>query len=603
MASNTGFLSTTELDFNSIKSNLKTYLQNQDQFSDYDFDGSNINVLLDVLSYNTYLNSFYLNMVGSEMFLDTSQLRESVVSHAKELNYLPRSKTSAVAYVDITVNTGAATPVSITIPKDYKVTTTVDNVTLTFSVPNDIIVTPVGGVYKASNTAIYEGNIVTEYFNVANNSTYVLGSENIDTRSISVYVYESNTSATYYSYEKATSLFGLTPTSNVYFLQGKESNKYEIVFGNDLTGRALSSGNLVRVQYRDTVGADGNGAYLFYKTTNINGYANVIISTVTTAAEGSDREDIDSIKFNAPRHYTTQERAVTASDYINLTKSQFPQLQAVNAYGGEELDPPQYGKVAISVKPYGTTAIISNALKSEIVTYLNQKNLTIEPVIVDPEFFYVGVTSSVNYNGSATSLSSTAVKTLVENAISNFGSSNLTEFGDDLRYSKLVTTIDNSENSIISNETRLSIIKRWSPVSQTNASLSFTFNNELYYENTLYSLPNGHELAFYSSSFNYVHTDGVTYICYIGDDGLGTLKIYTDQLISGVITRTALNNNIGSVNYYTGTISITANIYSYSGSYISLYGRPKNKDLFAVKNKFLLIDSNDVIVTVNQLII
>ena len=351
---NTGFLSTSDLDFSSIKNNLKTYLKNQSQFSDYDFEGSNINVLLDVLSYNTYLNAFYLNQVGSEMFLDTAQLRESVVSHAKELNYLPRSRTSAKAYVNITV-TPTGSPTTITIPKYYTLTTSVDSTTLNFHTYSDITISPVDGVYTAANVEIFEGNIVTEYFNVsADTSSFILQSDNIDTNSIEVTVIESSTNSSNSAWQRSESLYGLGPSSNNYFLQGYADYKYQVVFGDGSLGRAPSVGNIIKVTYRDTLGDVGNGAYIFKKT-NFDNYTIINVATIAAAAEGSERESIESIKFNAPRYFTTQERGVTNTDFETLTRTRFPQLQAVSAFGGEDLVPPQYGKVAISVKPYGTT--------------------------------------------------------------------------------------------------------------------------------------------------------------------------------------------------------------------------------------------------------
>lgn len=599
MASNTSFLSTSELDFTALKTSLKTYLQGQSQFSDFDFDGSNINVLLDLLAYNTYLNSFYLNMIGSEMFLDTAQLRESAVSHAKELNYIPRSRTSAVAYVDVTINTGTASPEYLIIPRNYAFNTTIDSQRLTYLVPEDIVVFPSGtpGVYTTSNVAIYEGEAVTEYFNVTNNSIFTLESHNIDTRSLKVTVYESNTSTTPYTYTESSSLFGLTPTSNVYFLQGYASEQYQVVFGNGVTGRQLSSGNLVKVEYRDTLGEIGNGAYVFTKSSGIDGYSTVSVTTALTAAEGSERETIDAIKFNGPRYFQTQERCVTAYDYITLTKAKFPQLQSVNAYGGEELDPPQYGKVAVSVKPYGTTAIISDYLKNNILNFLREKNLTVEPLIVDPEFFYIRVVSSVHYDSTLTTNSAAQIKSNAEQALINYGSTFLTEFGDDLRYSKLVKAIDDSDVSIVSNQTYLLLSKRWSPTAGVESSLTFSFDNELYHEEVLYQLPVGHELTLFTNPFVYTDAAGIEYNAYIGDDGLGNLNIYSDLLINNITSRTIIEQNIGTVNYYTGSVSFSATITSYVGSYISLYGRPLNKDIFAVKNKFLLIDASDLNVT------
>jgi hypothetical protein len=599
--SNTGFLSTSELDFSAIKANLITYLKNQSQFTDYNFDATNLNVLLDILSYNTYLQGFYLNMVGSEMFLDTAQLKESAVSHSKELNYLPQSRTSAVAYVGINIDTGINKPSYILIPKGYRFNTTMDNVPLVFTVPTDLYVRPVNGVYSVANTAIYEGNIVTEYFNVAANNSYVLQSENIDTSSITVSVFESNTSTTSYNYTRADSLFNLTPYSNVYFIQGYSQNEYQLSFGNDITGRSLPVGSKIKVDYRDTLGELGNGAFNFKKSAPVDGYNTISVTTNFAAAEGSERETIDSIKFNAPRYFPVQERAVTAEDYIALTRRQFPQIQSVVAIGGENLSPPQYGKVAISLKPYGSVGLVSDSLKANIINYLKLKNLTTEPIIIEPEFFYIFVTSNVNYNSSVTSLSSNQIVSLVQNAIFNYGTTNLTDFGSNVRYSKLVQTIDAVDISVVSNDTSLKIIKRWTPKLGVSSSASFSFENELFHEQSLYALPQGHEQPIQTDSFTYTHTDGNDYSSYIADDGLGHLYVYTLLNINGVATRTVLNYDAGSVDYYTGNIIIKANIKSYIGNYINIYGLPKNKDILAQKNKFLIIDGADVVVNLTDI--
>ena len=599
MANN--FLNASDLDFSAIKSSLKTYLAGQSKFSDYDFDGSNMSVLLDILSYNTYLSNFYLNMVGSEMFLDTAQLRESIVSHAKELNYLPRSRTSSRAVVNIRV-VPTDSPSYIVIPKFYKMTTTIDNTTLTYSTDSDIILYPTSNGYLASNVSIYEGSVVTEYFTASNTTFYRLQSENIDTNSIDVTVINSSVDSSNSTWTRAENLYGLNGTSNVYFLQGYGANQYELNFGNDVTGRALVAGNIVKVRYRDTIGDLGNGAYRFSKGGSIQGYSNVSVSTVAASIEGSEREANSSIKFNASRYFTTQERAVTALDYANLTKAKYPQIQAVVAYGGEELNPPQYGKVAVSVKPFGTAGLISDSLKTQIINYLNTKSITTQTLIVDPEYYYVKVDTSATYNTSATVNSSAQVSSLIRSAILDFGSTNLIDFGDDLRYSKLIKAIDTCESSIISNQTELMIIKRWSPTVGTSSALSFSFDNELYHELNLYLLPQGHERTFYSSSFTYTHTDGTDYTCFIADNGLGALYVYTTQSTASGLVDTPLGSSIGSVDYYTGRVDIAINIKAFNNSYISLYARLKNKDILSLQNKFILIESSDVSVTLNPIV-
>jgi len=597
---NTGFLSTSELDFNTLKQNLKTYLKGQSQFSDFDFDASNISVLLDILTYNTYMNSFYLNMIGSEMFMDTAQLKESVVSHAKELNYLPRSRTSSEAFVNITVDTGLDTPDNVVIPKNYRLATSVDNESYTFLVGEDTILISNNGIYASANTPVYEGILVTEYFNtVDSNSKYILRSGNVDTRSIDVYVATSNTSSTFYPYTYAESLYGLTSTSNAFFITGYGKDQYEVKFGNGSSGRALANGSFVKVQYRDTKGDAGNGAYKFSKTSSIAGYSGVSISTVATAANGSERETVDEIKFNAPRFFNTQERAVTKEDYITLVKAKFPEFQAVTAYGGEEMDPPRYGKVAIAVKPYGSIALIADSLKKDIVDYLTLKNLTTEPIVVDPDFFYASVNSSVKYNTKVTELSSGQLKAAVQQAILNFANTNVTNFGSDLSYSKLVSAIDASDVSILGNDTEVMITRRWVPPVQQSNTISFSFNNALYHENSLYSLPQGHELVIKSSVFNYVSSGNNTYNAYVGDDGLGNLKIYYDKTDSttGIVNRITLEENAGSVNYYTGSTLVTANVYSYTGNHINITAKLSAKDVAISKNTFLLFSSDDINIT------
>lgn len=596
---NTNFLSVSELDFSNIKQNLKTFLQSQDQFADYDFDGSNLSVLLDILAYNTYLNSFYLNMVGSEMFLDTSQLKESAVSHAKELNYLPRSRASAEALVNITI-TAPDNPDSIVIPENYKFTTTVDNTTLNFYVDEDHIVVANNGVYLASNVSIFEGKLVTEYFDIVDDQPLTLSSDTIDTRSIKVYVYESNTASISYPYMMASSLFGITNTSNVFFVNGYRSNQYQVHFGTGVTGRQIVPGNRIKVVYRSTNGELGNGAYNFSKTSSIDGYSGILATTTLSARYGAERETIDAIKFNAPRFFTTQERAVTAQDYISLVMAKFPQFQAVAAYGGEQMVPPQYGKVAISLKPY-SGGIVSDALKNEVVSFLNLKNLTTEPIIVDPDILYLEVVSNVKFNPQNTTLGTNTLRTNVKNAIVNFGTTNLDKFGTDLSYSKLVSTIDSVDSSIIGNETTTRVIKRWSPTPQVTTTLNFSFNNEVYHEDYLYELPQGHELTFESSTFSYV-TPANTYTAYFGDNGLGTIKIYYDKVQNGKTTRMSLNNNAGTIDYITGKVILTANVDSYSGSHISLKAKLMGPDVKIQRNEFLIISALDVSVTMTPVV-
>lgn len=603
MASNS-FLTTSELDFNSLKNNLKTYLQNQERFSDYNFEGSNFSVLLDILTYNTYLNSYYLNMIGSEMFLDTALVKESVVSHAKELNYIPRSRKSATAEISVSM-TAPTVGTTVVIPKHYKFTTSIGGNNYTFTTDSAVIVSDNGGNYESNLFRIHEGEIITEYFNVTSDTTqrYILQSENLDSTSIEVEIFNTSTDTTSSTYTVAPNLYGLTPTSNVFFIQGYSSNQYEITFGNDVTGRKPTVGNLIKVSYRDTVGDIVNGSYTFSATSSIGGSSITSIDVSSIASGGAEREDIETIRFNAPRFFTAQERAVTKEDYINLTKARYPQLQAVAAYGGEDVEPKQYGKVIISAKPYGTAGLISQSLKDNIISYLRLKNLTTEPIFQDPEYLYSQIISNVKYNPNNTIKSPQQLVSDIKSNIVAFNSAYLTDFGADISFSKLVKEIDNTNTSIIGNTTKLNPIKRWSPNIQTTQTLSFSFNNPLYYEESLYKLPTGHETVINSSLFQYDY-NGTLYNAYLSDDGLGNIYVYSfvPNRDGGLTsTKQILTNNVGTVDYTTGSVSLSLNIYGYIGNYISIYGKlnDNDSDLLASKNMFLIIDPSDI--TINMI--
>jgi len=404
---NTGFLSVSDASFDGIKNNLKTFMKSKTEFQDYDFEGSNLNAMIDVLSYNTYMNCFYLNMIGSEMFLDTVQMKDSAVSHAKELNYFPRSRTSAKALVTFTINTGAETPASVVIPENYMLRAKSDQTYLDFTTDEDIIVYNVNGVYSSGPVYIYEGKIVTEYFTVDTGAKFILQSENIDTNSLKVTVIKSDIDSSNSIFTYSDTILGIDSESEVYFIQGYKENQYEIIFGDGITGKKLTNGNIVKVKYRSTNAELGNRISNFSITQKLENIYNVTVSTNAIAVDGSEREDTESIKFYAPRHFTTQNRTVTKDDYINMIRNQFPQIKTVGVYGGEDAVPPQYGKVIITPIPYGTVPFVSSQLKKAIISYLSTKTLTTEPLIYDPEYLYLKIVTNVSFNPSLTTKSST----------------------------------------------------------------------------------------------------------------------------------------------------------------------------------------------------
>jgi hypothetical protein len=590
---NTGFLSVSELSFDGIKSNLKTFMKSKTQFQDYDFEGSNLSALLDVLSYNTYMNSFYLNMVGSEMFLDSARLKQSVVSHAKELNYLPRSRTSAKAQVTFNVNTGTATPSYVIIPEDYTVRTVVDGINYSFSTEQDIIINNNGGYYVSDPVYVYEGKIVTEYFTVANNASYVLSSNNVDTNSIKVTVINSSTDSSNSIYSRAYSLYGLTSSSKAFFVDGAVSDQYAITFGDGVFGKALTNGNIIKVKYRSTNGESANKASSFTATSKIDNLYNVTVTTNAVAIDGSEREDIESIRLNAPKFFATQNRAVTADDYKTLLLQKFPQIKTVNIYGGEDANPPQFGKVVISAIPYGDVPIISSALKSEIISYLTGKSITTEPVILDPEYLFVEITSDVKFDPSLTTKSTQQLKSEVLSQIINYDNLHLNDFGDDLRKSKLLSMIDSSDDAIISNQTDLRAIYKITPTRTINNVYNFTYGNSIYRPVQI-AYSNSEDEVVRSSYFTY-YKDGISYDARITDDGIGNLRIY---FLSQDSTKVILDSNIGTVNYSTGELTFTVNPYDYTNS-IDIYAKLNNDDIIVQNNKFLKIDYSKVYISIN----
>ena len=582
---NTGFLSVSELSFDGIKNNLKTYLRARPEFIDYDFEGSNLSALLDVLSYNTYLNSYYLNMIGSESFLDSAQVKSSVVSHAKELNYVPRSRTSSRSLVTFTINSGTDTPKTIVIPEFFTITSKVDNISMDFSTDSAITVYQnAQGVYQSDSVFVYEGKIVTEVFNYLTNSRFILSSPNIDISSIKVTVTNSSTDNTTNSYYFADSLVGLTPQSQVFFIQGYNSDQYEVVFGDGVVGNALVPGNIVTIKYRSTNGELGNKVFSFTSPNKIGNYS-VSVATNLAAAHGSERENIDSIKFYAPRHFTTQNRAVTKDDYINLIREKYSEISAINVYGGEDADPPQYGKALISMIASGNNPIIPDDLKSNIIDYLKTKSLTIAPVIVDPVFLFVEITADVYYNPNLTSKTAQQLKSDVLNQIITFDNLFLSDFGSDLRKSKLSTYIDSADTSIVSNNLNLKAIYKITPNRTVNDSVIFSFDNPIN-RTVKYAYNLTEKEVITSSTFYYNNNGTIIKNARLSDDGAGNLRIYYSTPSQPVII---LNSNVGTVDYNTGKMNFTINAWDYIQT-IDIYATFLNPDIIVNANKYLKVD-------------
>lgn len=574
MASTTKF---TELDFNQIKTNLKDYLRGQDRFKDYDFEGSNMSVLLDILAYNTYQNNFYTNMAISEMFMDSAQLRDSVVSHAKGLGYLPRSRKSARALVNVRI-AAPSTAVSVTIPRKTRFTAVCGNQVYTFYSDATVSVEPVNGVFTYTALPIYEGRYVTELFDVTEeNQSFELSNATVDIDSIKVYIRETDeANSTRTEYLRKQNLFGVATSDQVYYVEASFDDKYKIEFGRNLFGSQPVVGNVVEIEYRTCLADEPNGANSFSPATTINGYTATVISN-TVAEGGAERETKESIQFFAPKALQIQERAITEADYKILLKNRFSEINAVSVYGGEELDPPRYGRVAVAVDIAGSDGI-STALQSKYSDFLKDVSpLSIEPIFVSPQYMYVQLNTKVYYNLNKSALTTTEIRTKALDAIANYSINSLSDFGKTYRHSKLTAAIDDADTNIVSNETTARLVLTDQPVLNTTRNYELKFNNPI--------------SSVTSSAF--VTANGNTAV--LKDNGSGVMQIVR----SGTGDTVVYNNNIGTVDYTTGVVTLTNfGVQSYTGSELQILATPTNLDVYSPKDRVVRIRSTDVTISV-----
>jgi len=580
MAANSA-INVTSLNFDNIKESMKTYIASKPEFTDYNFEGSTISMLLDLLAYNTYQNAFYTSMVGNEMFLDSALLRDSVVSRAKMLNYVPRSARGASTTLTVEITpTGA--PDSVTVAKDSEFSATIDGEAYKFVTPQ---------AYSFSSTDNYSGTItitegrpVTHRFTVNTNSPvrYILPNENVDTTSITVDVQTSSSDASSVRYNLASDITEVQANSAVYFLQEVEDNQYEITFGDDVIGQAPVDGNIVIANYRICNGTDGNGISSFTSPSTLGGSSTFTTLVDAATSGGANNETIESIKFNAPKNYETQNRAVLAEDYKRLILRDNGDVQSISVWGGEENNPPIYGKVYISIKPtIGNT--ISSQRKTEITTELKKYNvLSIDPEFVDATFLYIRPTVEVRYDSKTTTLTGPQVQTKVLNAITNFESTKLGTFDNKtFRYSQFVKAIDAADSSIVSNLTTIQIEKRFVPSLTNSTTYNVSFSNALHNPHA------GHRYAISSSAFTYRGNTS-----YFDDDGNGNLRIY---YITGSNTRVYTNETAGVVNYRTGLVTINSFLPSaFVGSSLSIFADSADDDVNAIRNQILLIAGANV---------
>ena len=577
-------LSVANTDFASIRADLKTYLGAQGNFKDYNFDGSNMSVLLDLLAYNTFMQNFYLNQVASESFLDSAQLRDSIVSHAKTLNYLPKSDTSARALIHLEVFP-ANTPGTINVPKYTQFTTTVDSNTYTFTTNEGFTIqADAEGRYFANNISIYEGEIVRELFQVNTANTdqrFVLSNKEIDTSSLSVKISTSSTDTSNAEWKSSLTTVGVSGTSNVFYIVPAESGKYELQFGDGVLGRPLDNGNIVEAAYRKCSANSSNEANTFTCSDTIQGYSNVSVTTLSKASGGGFAESNTSIKFNAPKSLSIQDRTITVDDYKTILQQEFNDIETLNVYGGEEASPPEFGKVLISIDLKNADGI-PNSKKKLIEDFVKLRApLGIAPKVIDPAFLYVDVTSKVVYNPNITTKSDSEIQTLVSAAINTHATDTINSFNAKLRTSKLSAAIDASDPSVLNSDNSVLLQKKFTPTLNTKESHTLEYVNEIYREipDSSSIFPDG-SAPVSSTEFTF---DGLTG-CSLRDDGNGVMQIV--QQGSSVLT--IVNKDIGTVDYTNGTVKLTNfEVSAFTGDGITVSANPVSKTLQSNKNIIL----------------
>jgi hypothetical protein len=586
----------SELDFDQLRSNFKNYLSSQDQFKDYDSTGSAISQLLDLLAYNSHLNSFYLNMVANEMFLDTAVNRNSIMSLAKMLGYMPRSRKSAFANVNISVTPNDG-PSTITIAKNTKFNTSVEGVSFTYvtdksysaTANNDntsVLVESVKLIQGEPLSFRYTANTVDTSIR------YKIPNRGVDTDTISVVLQESDENTTQSTYTLATDLLDINSTSNVFFIEPDADDTYQIQFGDGVLGRKEKTGNIVILSYNITSGSVGNGARTFSPVSTVAGYSTATVTTVSASVGGGDEETNNSIRFNAPRHLEVQNRAVTANDYKRIISRDYPQAESVIVYGGEDANPPQYGKVFIGVKPksgLSITTSIKDAIQKDILKKYNVGSITTE--FVDIDYIFPMLTTTVSYDSRLTAKTEATLKKAILNSITSFSTNELQEFSKELRMSKLSKTIDDSDTSIVGNTMNIKLKKTFTPTLSEKLNYTINFSNAIYHPHT------GHVGALTSSEFNILDGQDILRENCKFDDKDGVIRIY--RIVNG--EKTIVYSTMGTIDYISGQILLDSfSPITYNGTTLDLTVSPSSNDVTPLREQVVLISSSNITLTMND---
>lgn len=590
------FTKYTNLDFDQIKTSIKDYLRANSTFTDFDFEGSNFSVLIDTLAYNTYITAFNSNMVVNESFLDSATLRENVVSLAGNIGYVPRSRVASTAQISFNVTTSTDTT-TLTLKAGIVCVGSTNDTTYTFAIPEDVTANVVDGIASFNNLNVYQGIFLTKQFQYDGSldQRFVLNNSFIDTSTLKVYIKKTEQSGVGIEYFLSENIFNVDKNSRIFFINEVQDEKYELRFGDGLIGKKLgdevgSDGTIITVNYIITDGRDGNGASSFSFSGTLENATGGIIDpgtiTVTTnqsSINGGDIEPIDSIKYYAPRLYSSQYRAVTSRDYEAIIKRIYPDTESVSVVGGEEMDPPEFGTVQISIKPKNGS-FVSDFNKTQILSKLKQFTVSgINQVITDLKILYVELNSSVYYNYSQVSSSDT-LKTSVTNSLQKYSESlDLNKFGGRLRYSKVQQVIDNTDTAITSNITKIIIRRDLKPVLNKFAQ---------------YELCYGNRFNVKSGGFNIKSTgfkiSGETDTVYLTDIPNTDLKTGTLSIVKQVSDETRIVvKSAGTVDYLKGEIILgTVNITStsLSNGLIEIQAFPESNDVVGLRDLYISLN-------------
>lgn len=585
-----------QLDFNNIKTSLKEYLRANSDFTDYDFEGSTLSQLLDVLAYNTYYTAFNTNMVVNEMFLDSATLRDNVVAIAKQLGYRPKSATASKAVVTANLSyTSPNAPNTAIIRRGKAFTAIFDNTVYQYSILDDIKTPVNNGNAIFENIEIYSGNIITDYHVVQSalrNQKFILKNQNIDTTTIRVKVFQSQQSTAFELYDYAENILNVNPQSKVFFLTEIEDENYEVKFGDGVFGRKLQDGEYVEISYLTTPGPATNGAKIFSfnglvedqdsTITNVNALSiNVSSIQVISASSGGEfSESIDRIKFNAAKSYATQDRAVTSEDYKAIVRNLYPSVADITAFGGEEDNPPEYGVVKIVIKPkYSTT--LTSFTKNELEKKLKKYSVaSVTPKIVDPSILYVEMTSKIYYDTNLTTYKSDKIKSLVIRNIEDYITLSDTEkFDGKFRYSKFVGVIDDSDISIKSNLTSITMRKDFYPAINSKFYYEICFKNPIVQDDMPTVTSTGFTVREFPLDTVYI------------EDRSGKLVLYKLDSITG--EKKVLRSNLGEIDYATGELRMYDLIIlkgSFNDDKIEIRAIPAENDIVSAREMFLDVD-------------